>query len=71
MNSLRNLIMERLDIFGTINDFAEFFGQTESNVRNVLSRSYIKKEDKPKRVVLRRFQTILKNAPNSWFANRK
>lgn len=51
----------------TIRDIAVHYGQSESNVRNVLSRSYI---GKPKRRVHYDFMKVLKIIPSSWIRNK-
>lgn len=47
----------------TIKDLAEFYGQSESNIRNVLSRNIVKK---PKREVLYNFFDVSKIIPKRW-----
>lgn len=47
----------------TIKDMAEFYGQSESNIRNVVSRKLF---DKPKRCVLYNFAKIAKIIPKKW-----
>lgn len=47
----------------TTKDIAEFYGQSESNVRNVISRHLM---EKPKRVVLYNFNSLLKFIPKRW-----
>lgn len=47
----------------TIKDIADFYGQSESNVRNIVSR---KVASKPKRAVLYNFIDVTKIIPKSW-----
>lgn len=47
----------------TIKDLAEFYGQSENNVRNVISRKVIKK---PRRMILYNFLDVIKIIPKSW-----
>lgn len=47
----------------TIKDIADYYGQSESNVRNVVSRKCMRK---PKRVVLYDFMHISKIIPKGW-----
>ena len=63
MDSACKVLQENMEMYGTIEDFAKFFGVSESNVRAVISRKVL---DKPKRRVFYRFQSLLKNAPASW-----
>lgn len=61
-----DIATEQLDTLATSKDIAEFYGQSESNVRNVLARRYISKEHKPKRKVYFSFNLFAKLKPNSW-----
>ena len=47
----------------TIKEIADFYGQSESNVRNVVSRKSV---SKPKRAVLYNFIDVTKIIPKSW-----
>lgn len=47
----------------TIKDLADFYGQSESNVRNVLSRNII---EKPKRKITYNFISVSKILPSRW-----
>ena len=57
-----------LEIYGTTEDMANYFGVPNSNVRNVISRKVF---DKPKRRVYYRFLAILKAAPTKWLNKNK
>lgn len=47
----------------TIKDLADFYGQSESNVRNVLSRNIV---EKPKRKVAYNFISACRILPQKW-----
>lgn len=52
--------------YGTIDDFADFFGKSKDAVSSVIKRRYI---GKPKRnVVMYSFSKFLKIVPKSWHA---
>lgn len=63
MQSAFALLSENVSSEATISDIAKHFGQSESNVRNVLSRKYV---GKPKRRVSYDFMKIVRNIPASW-----
>jgi hypothetical protein len=57
-----------LDIDSTVRDMAEFYGQSDDNVKNVIKRHLVRK---PKRKVLYNFLDILKFKPKSWKYGRQ
>lgn len=57
---------EQLDTLATTKEIADFYGESESNVRNILARRYIPKEHKPKRKVYFSFNLFAKLKPKSW-----
>lgn len=61
-----NIATEQLDTLATTKEIADFYGESESNVRNVLARRYISKEQKPKRKVYFSFNLFSKIKPQSW-----
>lgn len=62
--SVTNAIMENMDIDGTLDDFAEFYGKSKDAVSSVIKRRMI---EKPKRnVVLYPFHAFRKIVPSSW-----
>lgn len=63
MRSIYGEIIKNVDIDATIEDIAQHYGQSESNVRNVISRKMAKK---PKRKVLYNFAAFLHIIPKSW-----
>lgn len=65
-----DIATEQLDTLATTKDIAEFYGQSESNVRNILARRYIAKEYRPKRKVYFSFNLFAKIKPTSWTKKR-
>lgn len=61
--SLMRIFGERLDLFGTADDFADFFGKSKNNVRVVLCR---KTDATPVRKVLYPFSKLVKAVPRTW-----
>ena len=63
INSAAQTIESNMRVNGTISDFAEFFGQSENNIRAVIARKLLAK---PKRILLYPFQKFLKIIPDRW-----
>lgn len=63
IRSMTDAMMERMEIDGTIQDFAKFFGVPEVNIRAAISRRLIAK---PKRKLLYPFHKFFKVAPDKW-----
>ena len=63
---LRSMASESLKVSATIDDLAEFYGQSKNNVSNVLSRSPIPAKEKPKRKVYYNFAFFRTLIPKSW-----
>ena len=61
-----DIAIEQLDTLATTKDIADFYGESESNVRNILARRVIPKEHKPKRKVYFSFNLFAKLKPKSW-----
>lgn len=61
-----DIATEQLDTLATTKEIAEFYGESESNVRNILARRVIPKEHKPKRKVYFSFNIFAKHKPKSW-----
>lgn len=55
---------------GTIDDIAEFYGQSRNNVSNVISRRPIPKDKRPQRRVLYDMGWIASIVPQSWHNRR-
>lgn len=64
--SIARIMMKELDVRGTVKQFAQHYQQSESNIRNVLSRRYIPKNEKPLRQVTYRFGWFSSLVPPSW-----
>ena len=67
INSVVKVLEENMEISGTIEDFAKFYGVTEGNVRATINRKLIAK---PKRRVLYPFHLFRKIVPEKWL-NKK
>lgn len=63
IRSISNLVEENLDINCTAKDLADYYGQSHSNVRNVLTRNFM---PKPKRRVYYNFSKFIKFIPKTW-----
>lgn len=63
INSATKALEENMKINGTIRDFAEFYGVSESNVRATIARKLIAK---PERKVLYPFHKFAKIIPENW-----
>ena len=57
---------ENLNLYGTIEDLAKYYGVPESKVRNTINRKMI---EKPKRRVYYRFLSFRKIVPKKWRDN--
>lgn len=69
MKSLSHILMENMEINGTIDDFAQFYKKSKDAVNSVIKRRMI---TKPKRnVVLYPFHVFQKLIPNSWRVKNK
>ena len=66
MESVYKTMLENLDVVGTVEDFAKFYGVSEQNVRSVINRY---STDKPKRRVFYKFNSFTKIIPRK-MANR-
>ena len=59
-----------LHALGTIDDIAEFYGQSRNNVSNVISRRPIPKNKRPQRRVLYDMGWFASLVPESWHKKR-
>ena len=66
LRSIYESTSESLKVSATIDDLAEFYGQSKSNVSNVLSRRPIPASEKPKRKVYYNFAFFRTLIPKSW-----
>ena len=67
ITSLTNLLMDNMELDGSIKDFAEFYGVSESNIRATICRKVFAK---PKRKVLYPFKALSKVVPDKWRKNK-
>ena len=63
IESVSKMAMENLELYGTIEDMAKFYGVQESKVRNTINRKMV---EKPKRRVYYRFISFMKIVPDKW-----
>ena len=61
--SVSDAIISNVELRGTAEDFARFFGKSVDSVRHILHRKVF---DKPKRQVTHSFTKFLKQIPKSW-----
>lgn len=66
MQRIADFAKAELNAKGTIDDLAEFYGQSRNNVSNILSRRMIPKSKKPQRRVLYDFGWFRSVVPESW-----
>lgn len=68
VKSVTNMLMSNMEIHGTLDDFAEFYGRSKDAVSSVIKRRMIQK---PKRnVVLYPFHAFQRIVPDSWRKSR-
>ena len=63
INAAAKALESNMEVHGTISDFANFYGVSESNVLANISRKLFAK---PKRVLLYPFHKFIKIIPESW-----
>ena len=64
LKATAGMFAEHLDLMGTADDFAQFFGKSKDAVFGIIKRNVT---EKPKRnVVLYSFKAFLKKVPKSW-----
>ena len=64
MNSTIKAIESNMDIYGTADDFANFYGKSKDAVNGIIKRNVI---EKPRRnIVLHSFKAFIKRIPQSW-----
>lgn len=62
-NSIAKTFMENITLTGTIDDLANFYGQSKDNVKVVINRKLL---SKPKRRVFYSFNDFLRIIPERW-----
>jgi len=68
IDSVARMAKENLELYGTIEDLAKFYGVSEPLVRSTINRKLI---DKPKRRVYYRFLSFMKIVPKKWRDNHE
>lgn len=63
LRSIYNSLEDNIHVEATIDDIANKYNQSPSNVRNAISRGYV---GKPKRRVYYNLMKIIKCVPHSW-----
>ena len=63
-DSIARTIENSLDLTGTADDFAKFYGKSKTNVTTVIDRKMM---PKPRRLVIHSFNAFRKAIPKSWF----
>jgi hypothetical protein len=63
LRSVADVLTQQLKIDATATDMADFYGQNEANMRNVLSRNFV---GKPRRRVYYDFCKVANIIPKSW-----
>lgn len=63
IESAKNLLMDNMEIYGSISDFAKFYNVSEGNVRSTINRKLLAK---PKRILLYPFHRFQKIVPERW-----
>ena len=63
VRSWLEMLMERSTLWATVEELADFYGQSEHNVRCLINRRYI---GKPKRRVYYSFNQFSRIIPKSW-----
>lgn len=71
MQRIADLAKEELHMQGTLEEIAEFYGQSRSNVSNLISRRPMPKSKRPQRRVLYDIGWISSLVPESWRRKRK
>lgn len=61
--AMARVFEQGLDLTGTADDFARFYGKSKTNVTTVIDRKFL---PKPTRMVSYRFNDFRKAVPSSW-----
>ena len=68
VESIAKTIEENLDLAGTADDFARYYGQSRTNVSSVINRRML---EKPVRIVYYRFKSFRRIIPDKWHCHKK
>lgn len=64
MDGALKALESNMELYGTVEDFAKFYGKSKDAVNGILKRNVY---EKPKRgIVLRSFLKFAKHVPDSW-----
>ena len=63
IESASKVLQENMEMYGSIADFAKFYGESEGNVRSTINRKLLAK---PIRKVLYPFHKLIKVVPERW-----
>ena len=66
LRKLSDIATKELNTSATIDELSDFYGQSRSNVSNVISRRPIPKNKKPKRRIYYHFAWFNSIIPDSW-----
>lgn len=66
IRNLSDIVTKELNTSATIDELSDFYGQSRSNVSNVISRRPIPKDKKPKRRIYYNFAWFNSIIPDSW-----
>jgi hypothetical protein len=66
LRKFSDIATKELNTNATIDELSEFYGQSRSNVSNVISRRPIPKDKKPKRRIYYNFAWFDSIIPDSW-----
>ena len=66
LRKLSDIATKELNTSATIDELSDFYGQSRSNVSNVISRRPIPKNKKPKRRIYYNFAWFNSIIPDSW-----
>lgn len=70
LRKFSDIATKELNTNATIDELSEFYGQSRSNVSNVISRRPIPKDKKPKRRIYYNFAWFDSIIPDSWKQKR-
>jgi hypothetical protein len=70
LRKFSDIATKELNTNATIDELSEFYGQSRSNVSNIISRRPIPKEKKPKRRIYYNFAWFSSIIPDSWKKSR-
>lgn len=66
LRNIYEVANEKIQVSATVDDISQFYGQSRSNVSNVLSRRAIPDKYKPKRRIYYNFTFFQRLVPPSW-----